>query len=61
MTLSEMDKDLERFTDFDQLSKQLPYWERRFKLTKPKDEEWSDFEGVIAKHSHRVLGVMRAG
>lgn len=61
MTLSEMDKDLERFTDFEQVSERVVYWERRFNLSKPKPIEWSDFEGVVSKHSHRVLGIMRVG
>lgn len=61
MTLNDMDADLAKYDDFEQLSNRVPYWERRFKLTNPKEIEWSDFEGIVAKHSHRVLGVMRAG
>ena len=56
-----MDKDLERFTDFEQVSERVAYWERRFNLSKPKPIEWPDFEGIVSKHSHRVLGIMRAG
>ena len=61
MTLTDMDADLAKYDDFEQLSNRVPYWERRFKLTKPEEHQWSDFEGIISKHSHRVLGVMRAG
>jgi hypothetical protein len=59
MTADEMDKDLERFTDFEQVSNRVPYWERRLKLTKDADRE--AFDAIVAKHANRVLGVMRAG
>lgn len=61
MTLSEMDKDLEQFDDFEQLSNRVPYWERRFNLTKPSQEDNAEFDRIVAKHSMRALGVMRAG
>lgn len=61
MTLDEMDKDLERFDDFEQLSNRIPYWERRFNLTKPTAEDHEAFDDLVAKHGKRALGVLRAG
>lgn len=59
MNLSEMDKDLSRYDDFEQLSNRVPYWERRLKLTKDVDRE--SFDNLVGEHSRRVLGVFRAG
>lgn len=61
MTLNEMDADLAKYDDFEQLSNRVPYWERRFKLTNPDEQGWREFEATVGKHSFRALGVMRAG
>lgn len=61
MTLSEMDKDLAKYTDFQKLSDRVGYWNRRFALTAHDDEEAQRFNEVVAKHSRRALAVMRAG
>ena len=61
MTFSEMDKDLATYTDFQNLSERVGCWNRRFALTAYDDEEAQRFNEVVAKHSQRVLAVMRAG
>jgi LmbE family N-acetylglucosaminyl deacetylase len=60
MTLSEMDKDLSRFTEFQKLSERVGYWQRRWALIPHDDDESERFDGVVAKHSKRVLAVLRA-
>lgn len=57
--IDQMDKDLSRFSSFDNLSSRVAYWERRFALTEDRDEP--GFKATIAKHSSRVLNLMRAG
>lgn len=59
MKLEQMDADLSRYDDFEQLSNRVPYWERRLKLTTDADRE--AFDALVAEHGKRVLGVMRAG
>jgi len=61
MTLEQMDKDLERFTSFDQLSSRVAYWDRRFSQTKHTNEQADTFDSIVSKHSQRVLSVLRAG
>lgn len=61
MTLNEMDADLSKYDDFEQLSNRVQYWERRFKLTDPDERGWSKFEATVGQHARRALGVMRAG
>ncbi|OAM84202.1 hypothetical protein [Devosia elaeis] len=61
MTLPDMDKDLSAYTDFQKLSDRVVYWERRFALTNPDAEDEVRFKEIAAKHSTRVLSVMRAG
>lgn len=63
MTLTEMDADLAKYDDFEQLSNRVPYWERRFHLgaSKRTETEREAFDALIAKHANRALGVMRAG
>lgn len=61
MTTEDMDKDLERFTDFEQMSERVSYWSRRFALTKPTDAQSREFDDVVSKHSLRALGILRAG
>lgn len=57
--IDKMDKDLLRFSNFDNMSSRVAYWERRFALTEDRDE--AGFKDTIAKHSSRVLNLMRAG
>lgn len=59
MNIYQMDEDLKRFTDFEQLSNRVVYWERRLKFT--TDADRNAFYDVVAKHSRRALGVLRAG
>lgn len=56
-----MDADLAKYTDFQRLSDRVGYWNRRFALTHHTDEEAERFDAIVAKHSNRVLGVLRAG
>lgn len=61
MTTDDMDQDLKRFSDFEQLSDRVNYWRRRFALTKPTIEDVARFDEVVGHHSRRVLSVLRAG
>lgn len=63
MTLAEMDADLSKYDDFEQLSERVSYWGRRFKLgTKDRtDDEHEAYDALVSKHARRTLGVMRAG
>ena len=61
MTIDEMDKDLARFTDFEQLSDRVSYCSRRLALSSKREEMTEPFDDVVAKHAQRVLGVLRAG
>lgn len=61
MTLDQMNEDLKRFTDFEQMSDRVGYWSRRFRLTKPTQQQDEEFDAIVSKHSQRVLGVLRAG
>ena len=61
MTLSEMDKDLAKYTDLDSVSARVGYWNRRFALTAHDDEDVERFNEIVAKHSRRVFAILRAG
>jgi hypothetical protein len=61
MTLDQMNADLARYSDFEQLSDRVGYWSRRFALTKPTQAHTDTFDGIVAKHSMRALSVLRAG
>lgn len=61
MKTEEMDKDLTRYDDFEQLSERVNYWRRRLAVTKPNDDTASQFDEIVGKHSRRVLSVLRAG
>ena len=61
MTTSEMDKDLSTYTDFDKLSDRVGYWRRRLALSSDKEELTERFDEVVAKHSLRVVSILRAG
>jgi len=61
MTLDQMDADLARHDDFEQVSNRVGYWSRRFALTKPTQDQTDEFDSIVAKHSKRALAVLRAG
>lgn len=61
MTTDDMDADLSKYSDFEQLSNRVSYWRRRLGLTEDRDQMAEAFDAVVAKHSRRVLGVLRAG
>lgn len=61
MTTDEMDQDLKRYTDFEQLSNRVGYWRRRLGLLDKRDDLTEEFDRVVHLHSVRVLGVLRAG
>lgn len=63
MTLNEMDADLAKYDDFEQLSNRVPYWERRFHLgtARRTEAEIEAFDALVSKHANRALGVFRAG
>lgn len=61
MTLPDMDKDLSTYTDFQKLSDRVGYWNRRFALTKHDEEDELRFKELVAKHSQRVISILRAG
>jgi hypothetical protein len=61
MTTDQMDEDLAACKSFDALSERVNYWRRRLSNTAGRDTITEDFDAVVAKHSQRVLGVLRAG
>lgn len=61
MTTDDMDADLSTYTNAEQLSQRLGYWERRLKLSKPTRAEVQEFGEIAKKHALRVAAVMRAG
>lgn len=61
MTLDQMNEDLKRFDDFEQMSDRVGYWSRRFRLSKPTEKQDEEFDAIVSVHAQRVLGVMRAG
>lgn len=61
MQITDMDADLKRFTDFEQLSDRVSYWRRRLAASSRKEAMTEEFDTIVSKHSLRVLGVLRAG
>lgn len=61
MTTDQMDQDLAAYKSFDALSERVSYWRRRLGITTDREKITEDFDAVVAKHSQRVLGVLRAG
>lgn len=61
MTTDEMDSDLATYTSFDKLSERVSYWRRRLGRSAEREAMSEEFDRVVAKHSQRVLNVLRAG
>jgi len=61
MNTLEMDKDLSTYNDFDKLSDRVSYWRRRLARSSDKEELAERFDEVVAKHSLRVVSLLRAG
>lgn len=61
MTTDEMNQDLKRFTDFEQVSNQVSYWRRRLALSADREAMTEEFDRVVHEHSMRALSVLRAG
>lgn len=59
MTLDQMNQDLAKYDDFEQLSDRVSYWRRRLGKYSRREEMTEDFDTVVAKHSNRVLRVFR--
>lgn len=61
MKIEDMDADLKAVESFDELVARSGYWHRRLAASKDPEALSEEFDNVMAKHSRRVLSVLRAG
>lgn len=61
MKPTEMDADLAKITEPEQMGRRLSYWETRLRLSRPSVETIKEAGEVAKKHAQRVAKVMGAG
>lgn len=61
MKPKQMDADLSRITEPQQMSARLSYWETRRGLSRLSDDEKAECERIAIKHASRVCRVLRVG
>ncbi len=61
MKPAQMDADLSKITEPQQMSYRLGYWETRRKLSKLTAEQLAECERIAIRHASRVARVVRIG
>lgn len=61
MKPTQMDADLAKITEPQQMSARLSYWETRRGLARLSDDESAECDRIAIKHAARVARVLRVG